>query len=368
MSGRSKNPASIRRRTFGHMPDGRVVDEYTLDNGCGMTVGVINLGGIVTSMQVPDRVGRSDNVVLGFSDLADYLDRNPDFGVIVGRFANRIAGGRFALDGVLHQLDVNEPPNSLHGGAQGFGTQWWEISELACDDAGTVGLRLHRTSADGEGGYPGRLEVDVIYRLCTCNTWRIDYRATTDRATVVNLTHHDYFNLAGGGSALDHRLRIAASRYLEVDDDMIPIGIAAVDATPFDFRAPTRVADRIRDGAPQLAVAGGYDHCLMLDRTTHDDQNADDQRLAFAARIEHDGSGRWLEIETTEPALQFYSSNKLDGTLRGSGGLLYRQGDGLCLEPQRFPDAPNRPDFPSTVLRPGEAFTSTTVYRFGVEP
>ncbi len=345
------------------MPDGRAVHEYTLDNGCGMTVGVINLGGIVTSIRVPDRAGRGDNVVLGFRDLADYVLRNPNFGVIVGRYANRIAKGCFLLDGTVHRLDLNEPPNSLHGGAHGFGTRWWAVSELAFDEPGTVGLRLQRTSADGEGGYPGRLALEVTYRLCARNRWRIDYRATTDRATVVNLTHHDYFNLAGGGGALDHRLRVAAGRYLEVDADMIPTEIASVAGTPFDFRASTRVADRIRCGTAQLAAAGGYDHCLLLDRTAPDKDG-----LAFAARLEHDGSGRWLEIDTTEPALQLYSSNKLDGTLRGSAGRLVRQGDALCLEPQHHPDAPNRPDFPSTVLRPGETFESATVYRFGVDP
>ena len=362
MSSRSNPRPGIRRRAFGQLPDGRAVFEYTLDNGCGMTVGVINLGGIVTSICVPDRAGQAANVVLGFNDLADYAQRNPNFGVIVGRYANRIANARFVLDGATHQLDRNEPPNALHGGARGFGTQWWAISELACDEPGTVGLQLHYTSVDGEGGYPGRLEVEVRYRLSTQNTWRIDYRARTDRATVVNLTHHDYFNLAGGGSALGHRLRIAASHYLAVDGDMIPESMAPVAATPFDFREPTRVADRIREGSPQLATAGGYDHCMVLDRATTDVAG-----LAFAARLADDDSGRWLEIDTTEPALQLYSSNKLDGRLRGSGGALYRQGDGIALETQHFPDAPNRPAFPSTVLRPGATFESATVYRFGVD-
>ena len=353
--------ASIRRREFGAMPDGRAVHEYTLDNGRGMTLSAINLGGIVTSICVPDRYGRSANVVLGFNNLADYLARNPNFGVIVGRFANRIAGGRFTLDGVLYQLECNDGPNALHGGTHGFATQWWDVSEIAPTETGAVGLRLHHVSADGEGGYPGRLEVDVRYTLSPQHEWRIDWRATTDRSTVLNLTHHEYFNLAGGGSALDHQLQIAASRFLAVDAHQIPLQIEAVDDTPFDFRQPSRVAERIRDGSAQLARSHGYDHCLILDRAAGGDG------LAFAARLADDASGRWLEIDTTEPALQFYSSNLLDGSLLGSQGALYRQGDGISLEPQHYPDAPNRPDFPSTVLRPRQTFTSSTRYRFGTD-
>ena len=342
------------------MPDGRAVHEYTLDNGRGMTLGAINLGGIVTSIRVPDRNGHVANVVLGFADLADYLERNPNFGVIVGRFANRIAAGRFTLDGALHQLDLNDGRTSLHGGVRGFGTQWWSIAELAAAANGDVGLELHYSSADGEGGYPGQLDVSVSYTLTPQNEWRIDYRATSDRATVVNLTHHDYFNLAGSGSALGHRLYIAASRYLAVDRDLIPIQAEAVDQTPFDFRRSTQVAERIRHGVPQLALALGYDQCFILDRDR-------DDGLVFAARLSDDLFGRWLEIDTTEPAVQFYSGNRLDGSLIGHQGALYRQGDGLALEPQHFPDSPNRPDFPSTVLRPGETFFSSTRYRFGVD-
>lgn len=352
--------ASIRRREFGRMPDGRVVHEHTLDNGRGMTLSAINFGGIVTSIRVPDRHGRSGNVVLGFSNLADYLERNPNFGVIVGRYANRIAGARFELDGVQYLLDRNEGPNSLHGGAHGFARQWWAIRETGPDASGAVGLQLRYTSADGEGGYPGRLEVEVRYTLTPRNVWRIDWRASTDRSTVLNLTHHDYFNLAGSGSALEQRLRLAASRFLAVDSELIPLRAEAVDGTPFDFRRSTRVADRIRDGAPQLARARGYDHCWILDRS---EERGDG--LTFAARLDDDASGRWLEIETTEPAVQFYAGNRLDGGLLGSNGALYRQGDGLCLEPQHYPDAPNRPDFPSTVLRPGAVFSSSTCYRFG---
>ena len=351
----------ITRRPFGQLPDGREVHEYTLDNGRGMTLSAINLGGIVTSIRVPDRHGRSGSVVLGFTDLIDYVERNPNFGVIVGRYANRIAGGRFMLDGIAYQLECNDGPNALHGGTRGFGTRWWAISEVVPTAAGEVGLRLNHVSADGDGGYPGRLEVEVRYTLTRNNAWRIDWRATTDRPTVLNLTHHEYFNLAGRGSALAHRLQIAASRFLGIDQTSIPLQPQAVDATPFDFRGPTRVVERIRDAVPQLARARGYDHCWILDRAAPDDDG-----LAFAARLDDEVSGRWLEIDTTEPAVQFYSSNLLDGSLPGNEGALYRQGDALCLETQHYPDAPNRPDFPSTVLRPGQTFSSTTVYRFGV--
>lgn len=349
---------SIRCREFGRLPDGRVVHDYALANGAGMTLSAINLGGIITSIHVPDRRGHRDNVVLGFDTLADYVERNPYFGVIAGRYANRIAGGRFELDGAVHQLDINDGPNTLHGGARGFGTRWWDITPELSTAQG-VALRLEYTSEHGEAGFPGRLAVTVRYTLTTVNEWRVDFRATTDPATVVNLTQHAYFNLAGSGSALDHRLTIAASRYLPVDRHLIPLGLAEVAGTPFDFRAPTRIAERIRHADPQLALARGYDHSWVLDRPSP-------HGLTFAARLEDETSGRILEIATTEPGLQFYSGNFLDGSLIGSGGALYRQGDAVCLETQHFPNSPNRPEFPSTVLRPGAGFVSTTLYRFSV--
>jgi aldose 1-epimerase len=349
---------SVHRRHFGTLADGRVVDEYTLDNGTGLALSAINLGGIVTAIRVPDRDGHVANVVLGFSRLADYVERNPHFGTIVGRYANRISNGRFELDGRQHVLPVNDGPNVLHGGVRGFGARWWDATPLPPAADGSVGLRLDRVSPDGEEGFPGRLDVSVRYLLTASREWRVDYRATCDRATVVNLSHHDYFNLAGGGSALGHELTLPASRYTSVDRHLVPVAVADVAGTPFDFRQPTPVAARIRDGVPQLALAHGYDHNWILDRSG--------PGLQPAARLEHRESGRVLEIETTEPAIQFYSGNFLDGGLVGAGGALYRQGDGLCLEPQHFPDSPNRSDFPSTVLRPGAVFTSTTVYRFGV--
>jgi len=349
---------SIERRAFGTLDDGRPVDEYTLVNGSGMSLSAINLGGIVTAVRVPDRAGRFDNVVLALPTLADYVLRNPNFGTIVGRFANRIAGARLVLDGEVHRLAVNDGPNTLHGGARGFGKRWWRLTPEPASEDGSVSLRLDYESEDGEEGFPGRLAVAVHYTLTADNAWRIDYGASCDRATVVNLSHHDYFNLAGAGSALGQSLTLAASRYLPIDSHLIPVGIAEVAGTPFDFRVATPISARIRAGHAQLALARGYDHNWIIDR--------DGEGVAFAARLHDAASGRVLDIETSEPGMQFYSGNFLDGSLRGAGGTMIRQGDGVCLEPQHYPDSPNRPEFPSTILRPGETFRSSTVYRFGI--
>lgn len=353
-----RNLMGISQRAFGRLADGREVTEYTLNNGRGMTISTIDCGGIVTAIRVPDRDGRTDNVVLGFAELDDYVHRKPHFGPIVGRYANRIAGGRFALDGEHHQLDQNDGGNCLHGGAQGLGTRLWKALPLPLEDP--VAIEMTYTSPHGEQGFPGRLQVQVRYSLSLHNEWRIDYRATTDRATVVNLSHHDYFNLAGCGTALSHRLLIPASHCLAVNRQLIPTGIAPVADTPFDFRKPTRIVERIRQGVEQMVWARGYDHCWLLDEHPEGE-------LRPAARLEHESSGRVLEVETTEPALQFYSGNFLDGSLVGPTGQTLRQGDGLCLETQHCPDAPNQPQFGSTVLRPGELYTSSTVYRFIVK-
>lgn len=351
-------------RPFGHMPDGRAVHEYTLDNGRGLVLRAIEYGGIVTALCCPDRTGRSENVVLGFDNLTDYLERNPNFGTLVGRFGNRIAGGRFRLDGETHQLALNDGSNALHGGPGGFGKRCWDVTPLPPAADGSVALELRLASDDGDECYPGRLLVAVRYTLTPRNEWRIDYRATTSRATVLNLTHHGYYNLAGAaareGGALDHELTLNASLYLPVDASLIPTGIEEVDGTPFDFREPTRIAGRIRNGDAQLLAARGYDHCFVLDRGRR-------PGLVHAARLADPLSGRVMDIETTEPGIQFYSGNFLDGRLRGTHGRAYRQGDGVCLETQHFPDSPNRPEFPSTVLRPGEAFQSTTVHRFSTD-
>ncbi|SEJ02255.1 MULTISPECIES: aldose epimerase family protein [unclassified Variovorax] len=354
--------STITAREYGHMPDGRPVTEYTLDNGRGLSLSAINLGGIVTALRVPDRHGRSANVVLGLPSLAEYLKPHPHFGTVVGRYANRVAGGRFTLDGTAHQLGLNNGVNSLHGGATGFGKRYWDMAPLpAQENGGDVAIELRYTSADGEEGYPGEVQLALRYTLpADTDTWRIDYSATTDRPTVLNLSHHDYFNLAGGGSVLDHRLTIAASRYCPVDATLIPLGLADVAATPFDFRTPTRIGERIREGHEQLLRAHGYDHNWVLDRGDAP------HGLALAARLEHDASGRVMEVHTSQPGVQFYSGNFLDGSLFGSEGASLRQGDGLCLETQHFPDSPNQPGFPSTVLRPGERFHSATEHRFSV--
>ncbi len=346
----------LQIRDYGRMPDGRQIHEYTLDTGAGLRLSVINLGGIVTRLEVPDRRGDSANVVLALPTLEDYRLRNPHFGVIVGRYGNRIGQGSFSLDGEHYPLDVNDGANCLHGGAQGFGQQVWEI-EPESDRC----LALRLTSPDGDQGFPGRLMVTVRYRLIGDRDWQVDYEATTDRATVVNLTHHDYFNLAGGGSALGHELEIPASRYCAVDTGMIPTGLADVAGTPLDFRTPQVIEARIRQNHPQLQRAQGYDHSFVLDAPLDGD-------LRLAARLRDPVSGRQLEVHTTEPAVQFYSGNFLNGSLAGPEGQLYRQGDGLCLETQHNPDSPHHepsPDWPSTVLRPGETYRTSTLHRFG---
>jgi len=359
--------AHVSRRDFGQLPDGQWVEEFTLNNGRGLCLSAINFGGIVTALRTPDRHGSTANVVLGFDNLQDYVQRNPNFGTIVGRYANRIAAGRLVIDGEAHQLDINNGPNSLHGGLRGFGKRWWHIQPVGPTDDGRVALDLTYTSAHGEGGYPGQMEVAVRYTLTPHNEWRIDYRATADRTTVVNLSNHSYFNLAGSGSALHHRLTLAASHYTPVDAHLIPIGIADVAHTPFDFRESACIAERIRQGVPQLALGKGFDHNFILDRGG-DLNDSRQGHMCFAARLEDDASGRMMTLETTEPAVQFYTGNFLDGSLIGAGGQLYRQGDGLCFETQHYPDSPNHPEFPSTLLRPGEVFASATVHRFTTQP
>ncbi len=348
----------LHEREYGRLADGRVVHEVTLSHG-GLTLSCITLGGIVTMLWAPDRDGVAANVVRGFDNLADYEQRNPHFGVIVGRYANRIALGELVIDGQAHALSRNDGTHCLHGGTQGFGKRLWEIVSAREHDAALGGpaVTLRYVSADGEEGFPGRVEARVTYSLGADATWRVDYEATTDRATVVNLSHHDYFNLAGRGSALDHVLTLPASRFNPVDAALIPTGIAEVEGTPFDFRAPMRIRARLGDAHAQLALAGGYDHNWILDATANGAPR-------LAARLEDPSSGRALELHSTEPALQFYSGNFLDGTLVGHAAETYWRGDAVCLEPQHCPDSPHHADWPSTLLRPGEVYRSSSVYRF----
>ncbi|MFG3003784.1 aldose epimerase family protein [Streptomyces calvus] len=343
---------------FGKLADGTKVHSWSLENG-GTRMRVLSYGGIVQSLEVPDRRGRHANVSLGFDDLADYVASSPYFGALIGRYGNRIDKGRFTLDGTDHQLSVNDGENSLHGGARGFDKRVWDVEPFTAGP--DVGLRLYHTSVDGEMGYPGTLRATVTYTLTRDGDWRIDYEATTDRATVVNLTSHVYWNLAGEGSGgiEDHELTIAASRYTPTDAGLIPTGeLAPVAGTPFDFRRAKPIGRDIRAAHPQLITAQGFDHNWVLDKGITD-------RPEHVATLRDPSSGRTLRIATNEPGLQFYSGNFLDGTLTGTGGRVYRQGDGLCLETQHFPDSPNQPSFPSTVLRPGETYRTTTVHSFG---
>jgi aldose 1-epimerase len=347
------------RESFGTV-DGQRVDRFTLTSTAGMEVKLLAYGGIIQAVTVPDRAGNLANVTLGFNTLDDYVQRNiPYFGAITGRYANRIEGGCFPLDGREVQLSQNVAPDTLHGGFRGFDKQVWAAE--AIED----GVRFHRLSPAGEGGFPGNLAVTVEYRLpASENALRIDYGATTDAPTVLNLTNHAYWNLAGDGAGTieDHEIMLNASAYTPVKPNQMPTGeIASVEGTPLDFRAARRIGDRIRSDHEQMVWSLGYDHNFVLDRG-----DADASALVLAARLRDPASGRTLEVTTTEPGIQFYSGNFLQGTIVGASGRTYRQADGLALETQHFPDSPNHPNFPSTVLRPGEEFRSTTVFKFGV--
>ena len=355
----AEHSGGITKEPFGTTPGGEKVDLYTLTNAKGVEVKVITFGGIIQSIKIPDRHGNLANVALGFDNLDDYVNRNPYFGCITGRYANRIALGKFTLDGVQYTLATNNAPNHLHGGNQGFDKRVWKAQELKGSDF--VGLKLTYTSPDGEEGYPGTLEVEVQYLLTKHNELRVIHRATTDAPTIVNLTNHTYWNLAGEGTSAiyDHELTIKADKYTPVDATLIPTGaLDPVAGTPMDFTEPHAVGERIRDGSfEQLVIGRGYDHNWVLRRPN-------DTSLAFAARLRDPHSGRVVEFFTTEPGIQFYSGNFLDGTLVGTSGKMYRQGDGLALETQHYPDSPNQPSFPSTVLRPGEKYDTTTVWKF----
>lgn len=350
--------ASMTLEPFGTAPDGQAVQLITLTNAKGVEMRVMTYGAIIVSLKVPDKNGTLGDVVLGFDSLAGYVKSSPYFGAVVGRYGNRIAKGKFTLDGKAYTLAVNNGPNALHGGLKGLDKVAWSADTSHAADGQSV--RLHYTSKDGEEGYPGALNVMVTYTLTDSNEVQIEYEATTDKATPVNLTQHSYFNLAGAGDILGHQLTINADSITPVDSTLIPTGeLMPVKGTPFDFTSPHAIGERINVEDPQIKYGLGYDHNFVLNRS--------DTGLAVAAMLSEPTSGRTLEVRTTEPGVQFYSGNFLDGTLTGKGGTVYKHRTGMCLETQHYPDSPNHPNFPSTILKPGETYRSRTVWTFGVK-
>ena len=351
-------PMSAKKEFFGQMPDGTQVDVYTLANINGFTAQIINYGAILVSLEVPDRDGRLTDVTLGFDNLDDYIARNAFFGATVGRYANRIGGAKFTLEGVEYELAMNNGPNSLHGGKKGFDKVVWRLDDLKGEGDQAL-VRLTYISEDGEEGYPGNLACSVTYTLTSDNELRFDYEAETDKTTVVNLTNHSYFNLAGQGTGnvLDHVVMLNADKYTVFDETLIPTGeIRSVEGTPLDFTSPTSIGARIGQ------VGNGYDQNYVLSK---DDVPAG--TLTLCARVLEPTSGRIMEVHTTEPGVQFYTGNFLDGTLTGKEGKVYKKHYGFCLETQHYPDSPNKPAFPSVVLKPGQKFTSATVYAFSAQ-
>ncbi len=354
--GRNQKQADImetEKRVFGHTPDGREVHIFTLRNESGIEVEITNYGGIVTSLKVPDRNGDMDNIVLGFESLEEYFDDHPYFGALVGRYANRIAGARFEIDGEVYQLAANNGINHLHGGIKGIDKRVWEYEIPEAEEGAS--LRLTYLSPDGEEGYPGNLSLEAIFLLNSQDELVISYKAVTDKATPVNISHHGYFNLTGGReSVLGHELMINASRYTEVNDQLIPTGdLPTVEGTPMDFREMKSVGRDIAD------VPGGYDHNYVL--------IGEEGAIKTAAILYEPVSGREIALLTTQPGVQLYTGNFLDGSITGRGGIVYHQYWGLCLETQHFPDSPNHPEFPGTILRPGEEYKHRAIFRFGTK-
>lgn len=352
-------PEVGQREILGTGPQGRKAYTYMLVNAHGMTVKITNYGGIVTQLFVPDRNGNFDDVVLGYNNLEQYIEDSPYFGALIGRYGNRIGGAEFTLDGVTYELAANDGPNHLHGGIKGFDKVFWDAEVMGTDEG--PALKLTYLSEDGEEGYPGSLHCTVIYTLTNDNELVIDYRATTDKATPVNLTHHSYFNLTGcKRDILGHRLMINADKFTPVDQGLIPTGeILSVKGTPMDFTEPHAIGARIDADYHQLEYGGGYDHNWVLNKKGK-------RAMSLAARVYEPSSGRLMKVFTTEPGLQFYSGNFLDGSLTGKYGKVYEHRYGFCLETQHFPDSPNKPQFPSTILRPGETYKTRTIYRFSV--
>lgn len=363
----SKVEHAIEKSLFGQLPDGRDVDVYQFTNANGIELRVSNYGGTILSLKTPDRKGNVDDIVLGFDSLDAYLSdeyqqANPYFGALIGRYGNRIAQGRFVLAGRCYSLARNDGDNHLHGGEQGFDRALWQAEPFKSDEG--LGLVLRYTSKDGEEGYPGEVMVEVTYTLTDQNELIVDYQAETDKATPINLTQHSYFNLQGegGGSILDHQLMINASAFTPVSESLIPTGeLCSVADTPFDFTQATLIGERIAQDNEQLSFGGGYDHNFVLNR-----DSCERGDLVMAAKVWEPQSGRMLEIETTEPGMQFYSGNFLAGDLTGKRGEVYQPRSGFALETQHFPDSPNQDAFPSTILEPGETYRSRTIFRFSI--
>ncbi len=350
-AGKKESAAGLARSAFGTTKDGKVVELYTLTNSKGMSAKIMTYGATVTQLIVPDRKGTPGDVILGFTTLEQYEADQPYLGAIVGRVGNRIAKGRFRLDGIEYKLATNNGPNHLHGGLRGFDKAVWEAKPVASPEGPSI--QFSYVSVDGEEGYPGNLSCKVVYTLTDDNELKIDYTATTDKSTPINLTNHAYFNLAGPGSGdvLGHELMLAAQHYTPVDDALIPTGeIAPVKNTPMDFTKPARIGARINK------VQGGYDHNYVLD-------SGGSKTPVLAARVREPKTGRVMEVLTTQPGIQFYTGNFLDGKLSGIGGA-YKKHYGFCLETQHFPDSVNHPNFPSVILAPGQTYRETTVYRF----
>ncbi len=350
----------ISERGFGSLPSGEEIDLYTLRNSKGLEAAITNYGGRIVSLKTPDRNGDFGDVVLGFDNLQGYLQKNPYFGAIVGRYANRIANGEFTLDGITYKLARNNGPNALHGGVKGFDKVAWNARKISIG-AGP-GLELKYLSKDGEEGYPGNLSVTIRYALTDDNELKIFYEATTDQDTVLNLTNHSYFDLSGkaAGDILDNRVTIYADKFTPIDANLIPTGeLRSVQGTPFDFRKPMAIGARIDEKDPQLEYAKGYDHNFVLNRTR--------EEPSLAAQVTDPKSGRVVEVLTTQPGLQFYTGNHLDGTVRGKAGKVYGFRSAFCLETQHFPNSPNEPSFPSTELKPGQRYHEITIFKFSVD-
>lgn len=349
--------ASISKQPWGELPDGQKVDIYTLKNTKGMEVKISNYGGLITHWTAPDKNGKFEDVVLGYDSLSGYLESSPFFGALVGRYGNRIGGAKFTLDGKTYNLLQNNGPNHLHGGKKGFDKVVWNTEELT---DGRIGLKLNYVSKDGEEGYPGNLNTEILYVLTDDNSLEITYTATTDKPTVVNLTQHSYFNLTGGKTDhLGHEVMINADRFVPVDKTLIPTGeLKAVKGTVFDFTTPKAIGKGINDTTDiQIKVGGGYDHCWVLNQSKKDS-------LVLAATAYEPVSGRFMEVFTTEPGVQFYTGNFLDGKITGKNGVVYNKRSGFCFETEHFPDSPNQAAFPSVVLRPGETYNTKTIFKF----